>query len=59
MSGVYVIRAGLYTCLYNVCDPQKSLNGTLAVNSRFQTRSTSRLIYRLALPLRAFSSNLK
>ena len=49
-SGVYVIGAGahlyvclficmyvcMYVCIY-VCDQKKSLNGTLAVDSPFQT----------------------
>ena len=41
----------MYVC---ICDPKiKSVNGTVAVDSPFQTLAVSRQIYRLALPLRA------
>ena len=58
-SGVYVIGAGvyLYMCVcvcVRIMTTQKSLNGTLAVESSFQTLAVDLwLIYRLALQLRA------
>ena len=50
-----VMQSGLvsiYICVYMYMT-KKVLNGTLAVGSPFQTRSTSHQIYRLALPLYA------
>ena len=38
MIGVEVcIYVCMYVCMYNVCDPKKCLNGSLAVDSPFQT----------------------
>ena len=53
------VGLNLYTCIYvciyvYVCDPKKGLNGTLFIDSHFQTLVVDFFSnYRLALPLHA------
>ena len=49
-----MIGVDIYVCMYvYVTQKLKSVNGTVVVDSPFQTLAVSRQIYRLALPLRA------